>query len=190
MEVEGIYRKSGGNSQVQQIKEGFERTNDYDLSDPDLDINAVTSTLKQYFRKLPTPLITYDVYDKLLNSAPPVPPTELGAPLQRNPNHNLDPEQREHRVQLMRLAITGLPPVHRTCLEVLIFHLARVVDHEKVNLMTSLNVAVVFAPTVMRPESLAREMSESQAKNQAVQFLIENCHGVFLGGGKEEKGEW
>ncbi|KAL8637649.1 MAG: hypothetical protein Q9228_005101 [Teloschistes exilis] len=191
MEVEGIYRKSGGNSQVQQIKEGFERTNDYDLSDPDLDINAVTSTLKQYFRKLPTPLITYDVYDKLLNSAPPVPPTELGAPLQRNPNHNLDPEQREHRVQLMRQAITALPPVHRTCLEFLIFHLARVVNHEKVNLMTSLNVAVVFAPTVMRPESLAREMSESQAKNQAVQFLIENCHGVFLGGGgKEEKGEW
>ncbi|KAL8688156.1 MAG: hypothetical protein Q9218_005862 [Villophora microphyllina] len=190
MELEGIYRKSGGNSQVQQIKEGFERTNDYDLSDPDLDINAVTSTLKQYFRKLPTPLITYDVYDQLLNSAPPVPPTELGAPLQRNPNHSLDPEQREHRVQLMRQAISGLPSVHRTCLEFLIFHLARVVDHEKINLMTSLNVAVVFAPTVMRPESLAREMSESQAKNQAVQFLIENCHGIFLGGGKDEKGEW
>ncbi|KAL8701330.1 MAG: hypothetical protein Q9201_004970 [Fulgogasparrea decipioides] len=190
MEVEGIYRKSGGNSQVQQIKEGFERTNDYDLSDPDLDINAVTSTLKQYFRNLPTPLITYDVYDKLLNSAPPIPQTQHmgGGPPQTNPNHNLDPEQREYRVQLMRQAIAGLPPIHRTCLEVLIFHLAKVVDHEKLNLMTSLNVAVVFAPTVMRPESLAREMSESQAKNQAVQFLIENCHGVFLGG-KEERGE-
>ncbi|KAL8949776.1 MAG: hypothetical protein Q9222_004138, partial [Ikaeria aurantiellina] len=60
MDVEGIYRKSGGNSQIQQVKEGFERTNDYDISDPDLDINAVTSTLKQYLRKLPTPLITYD----------------------------------------------------------------------------------------------------------------------------------
>ncbi|KAL8720756.1 MAG: hypothetical protein Q9225_002422 [Loekoesia sp. 1 TL-2023] len=188
MEVEGIYRKSGGNSQIQQIKEGFERTNDYDISDPDLDINAVTSTLKQYFRKLPTPLITYDVYDKLLNSAPPVHPTNNGPP-QTNPNHNLDPEQREHRVQLMRQAIGGLPSIHRACLEFLIFHLARVVEHEKLNLMTSLNVAVVFAPTLMRPESLAREMSESQAKNQAVQFLIENCQGIFLGE-KGEKGEW
>ncbi|KAL8782931.1 MAG: hypothetical protein Q9213_004987 [Squamulea squamosa] len=190
MEIEGIYRKSGGNSQIQQIKEGFERTNDYDVSDPDLDINAVTSTLKQYLRKLPTPLITYDVYDKLLTSIPPMPPSHPGAPPQTNPNHNLDPEQREHRVGLMRQAIGSLPGIHRTCLEVLIFHLARVVDHEKLNLMTSLNVAVVFAPTVMRPESLAREMSESQAKNQAVQFLIENCHGIFLGERAVEKGEW
>ena len=81
---------------------------------------------------------------------------------------------------MMREAVNDLPPVHRTCLEVLVFHLARVVEREKENLMTSLNVAVVFAPTIMRPESLAREMSESQAKNQAVQFLIENCEGVFL----------
>ncbi|KAL8725732.1 MAG: hypothetical protein Q9166_007182 [cf. Caloplaca sp. 2 TL-2023] len=190
MEIEGIYRKSGGNSQIQQIREGFERTNDYDVSDPDLDINAVTSTLKQYLRKLPTPLITYDVYDKLLNSVPPMPPSHPGAPPPTNPNHNLDPEQRDHRVQLMRQAIASLPAIHRTCLEVLIFHLARVVDHEKLNLMTSLNVAVVFAPTVMRPESLAREMSESQAKNQVVQFLIENCHGIFLGEKAVEKGEW
>ena len=49
--------------------------------------------------------------------------------------------------------------------------------------MSSGNVAVVFAPTIMRPESLAREMSDTQAKNRAVQFLIENCQGVFLEGG-------
>ncbi|KAL8835493.1 MAG: hypothetical protein Q9170_003295 [Blastenia crenularia] len=188
MELEGIYRKSGGNSQIQQIKEGFERSNDYDISDPDLDINAVTSTLKQYFRRLPTPLITYDVYDRLLDSAPSVHSNSHGPP-QTNPNHSLDPEQREHRVQLMRQAIGGLPPIHRACLEFLIFHLARVVEHERSNLMTSLNVAVVFAPTVMRPESVTREMSESQAKNQAVQFLIENCQAIFQDE-KGDKGEW
>ena len=60
MDIEGIYRKSGGNTQIQQIKDGFEYSNDYDISDPDLDINAVTSTLKQYFRKLPTKQIKYD----------------------------------------------------------------------------------------------------------------------------------
>ena len=63
------------------------------------------------------------------------------------------------------------------------FHLARVVEREKENLMTSMNVAVVFAPTILRPESLTREMQESQEKNRAVQFLIENCQGVFLGEG-------
>ena len=161
MDYEGIYRKSGGNSQIQGIKEGFEHSNDFDVSDPDLDINAVTSALKQYFRKLPTPLITYPVYDRLLDSNAASSPKE--------------------QIALMREAITGLPTRHRDCLEFLIFHLARVVEREKENLMTSLNCAVVFAPTIMRPESIAREMSDTQEKNAAVQFLIENCHPIFLG---------
>lgn len=68
MDVEGIYRKTGGNSQVKMIQDGFERNDDFDISDPNVDITAVTSALKQYFRKLPTPLLTYDVYDRVLES--------------------------------------------------------------------------------------------------------------------------
>lgn len=166
MDVEGIYRKSGGNSQILQVKEGFERVNDYDISDPDLDINSITSTLKQYFRRLPTPLITFPVYDKLLSSISP-------------PNRPAG-----ETVSMMRNAVMELPPRHRDTLEFLVFHLARVVEHEKENLMTSLNVAVVFAPTIMRPESLTREMQESQEKNRAVQFLIEHCQSVFLDEGQ------
>lgn len=68
MEVEGIYRKTGGSGLVKIIQEGFEKSEDYDISDPDLDITAVTSVLKQYFRKLPTPLLTFDIYDRVLES--------------------------------------------------------------------------------------------------------------------------
>lgn len=68
MDVEGIYRKTGGNSLVKAIQEGFERSEDYDISDPALDITAVTSVLKQYFRKLPTPLLTFEVYERVLES--------------------------------------------------------------------------------------------------------------------------
>lgn len=69
MDSEGIYRKSGGNSQVKMIQEGFEKMEDFDISDPSIDIASVTSVLKQYFRKLPTPLLTFDVYDRILESA-------------------------------------------------------------------------------------------------------------------------
>ena len=184
MDQEGIYRKSGGAAQIQAIKEGFERSNDYDISDPDLDINAVTSTLKQYFRKLPTPLITYDVYDRLLETAAPHAPNAL---LDRDidpshPAHPSNPNNHAYRISSMRHAINELPPRHRDTLEVLVFHLARVIELQAENLMTSLNVAVVFAPTIMRPESLAREMQDTQLKNASVQFLIENCQGIFLGG--------
>lgn len=163
MDVEGIYRKSGGTSQIQIIKDGFERApNEFDLSDPDLDIHAVTSALKQYFRKLPMPLVTYEVYDKLLDTTN-VPETET-----------------EIRIEAMHRALGDLPKVHRDVLEFLTFHLSRVVERESDNLMTSTNVAVVFAPTIMRPESLSREMTDTARKNEVVQFLVENCHAIFM----------
>lgn len=68
MDQEGIYRKTGGNSQVNMIKDGFDKNENFDISDPDMDITAVTSVLKQYFRKLPTPLLTFDVYERVLES--------------------------------------------------------------------------------------------------------------------------
>lgn len=68
MDIEGIYRKTGGSGQVKLIQEGFDKTEDFDISDPGLDITAVTSVLKQYFRKLPVPLLTFDVYDRVLES--------------------------------------------------------------------------------------------------------------------------
>lgn len=68
VDQEGIYRKTGGNSQVNMIKDGFSKDENFDISDPDLDITAVTSVLKQYFRKLPVPLLTFDVYERVLES--------------------------------------------------------------------------------------------------------------------------
>jgi hypothetical protein len=162
MDMEGIYRKSGAASVIQGIREGFERSPfDYDLSDPDLDIHAVTSALKQYFRKLPTPLITYEVYEKIIESS------ELTSTLDR--------------VDLLQRSLMELPRVHRDVLEFLVFHLKRVVERRDENLMTSQNIAVVFAPTIMRPESLAREMTDVQKKNDVVKFLVDNCQGIFQG---------
>ena len=116
VDVEGIYRKSGGSGQVKQIQAGFERDGNYDISDPDLDIHAVTSCLKQYFRKLPDPLITFDVYDSVIEAAslPEV----------------------EKRGMAMKIALGNLPACHRDVLEYLTGHLARVVEQESQNLVS------------------------------------------------------
>lgn len=45
--------------------------------------------------------------------------------------------------------------------------------------MTPKNLAVVFAPTIMRDTSLEREMTDMHAKNSAVQYVIENSHEIF-----------
>lgn len=48
--------------------------------------------------------------------------------------------------------------------------------------MPSKNLAVVFAPTVMRDVSIERDMTDMHAKNIAVQFVIENSHRIFADG--------
>ena len=117
MDVEGVYRKSGGSGQVKQIQSGFEKDGiNYDISDPDLDIHAVTSCLKQYFRKLPIPLITYEVYDSVLEAA-----------------QIQDPEKRGIN---MKAAIGNLPERHKDVLEYLVGHLERVVEKEQLNLVS------------------------------------------------------
>ncbi|KKY23061.1 putative rho-type gtpase-activating protein 2 [Diplodia seriata] len=160
VDVEGIYRKSGGSGQVNQVRAGFEKEAEYDISDPDLDIHAVTSALKQYFRRLPNPLITFEVYDELLAA---------GAFHQ----------DIEKLVPAMRSAIDSLPQHHRDCLEFLVFHLARVMEHKKDNLMTAVNIAVVFAPTVMRPQTIEREMTDMGPQRTAIQALLEHNKAIF-----------
>lgn len=158
-DVEGIYRKSGGTTQVNQVRAGFEKNDSYDISDPDLDIHAVTSTLKQYLRRLPVPLITYDVYDQFLEAG--------------------QIEDTEKKSLAIAAALDDIPRAHRDCLQFLVFHLSRVIKHSNENLMTPLNLAVVFAPTIMRPMDIQRELTDVQAQRVAVQSLFENHRFIF-----------
>lgn len=70
MEYEGIYRKSGGSGQSKMITRLFERGDytSFDLRDSDRfnDICSVTSVLKNYFRALPVPLLTFDLHDDFM----------------------------------------------------------------------------------------------------------------------------
>jgi hypothetical protein len=73
MDYEGIYRKNGGSSQSKLITQLFER-GDYeafDLRDSDAfnDICSVTSVLKNYFRALPDPLLTYQLHEAFVSAA-------------------------------------------------------------------------------------------------------------------------
>lgn len=47
--------------------------------------------------------------------------------------------------------------------------------------MTPKNMAVVFAPTIMRDRSVEREMSDVARRNEVVQFVVENSDEIFGG---------
>jgi hypothetical protein len=68
LDSEGIYRKSGGAAQIRAIQTSFDHGEKIDLCDEDEynDIGSITSVLKQYFRELPNPLLTFEAYDAFI----------------------------------------------------------------------------------------------------------------------------
>ncbi|KAK6525730.1 Rho-type gtpase-activating protein, variant 2 [Arthrobotrys megalospora] len=161
LDFEGIYRKGGGASQVRMIQESFERGEEMDLENPEVDITAVTSVLKQYFRKLPTPLITYTIYDGMVDSV-----------------KIADVEKRKEAVKDL---INELPSLNRDILFFIINHLTKVAGFQQENLMNARNLAVVFAPSLMRDQTGEFELRDTHAKNEAIQFIIENAKPIFAG---------
>ncbi|KAI9657261.1 MAG: Rho-type gtpase-activating protein [Alyxoria varia] len=172
IDVEGIYRKSGSISQIKVVQQGFEKDpGGFDISDPDLDIHAVTSAMKQYLRKLPNPLITFDVYDGFLEAG------------------QLDGDQQRDQARLEGMAkLAGmLPRCHRDTLEFLVFHLVRVMEQEKENLMTYINLAVVFAPTIMRAPVPERDISDMEPQRKVMQCLLQYSRLIFGRSSEQEQ---
>ncbi|GAO52764.1 RhoGAP-domain-containing protein [Saitoella complicata NRRL Y-17804] len=164
MDFEGIYRKSGGASQMRTIQEMFEaasaQAGEVDLSEAG-DICGVTSVLKQYFRHLSTPLMTYDLYHHLLDAV--------------SSSHDSDSD----RLSAIRSVLTSMPETHYLCLRYLMLHLGRVAGMAGTNLMHAKNLAVVFSPTLMRDRTGVREITDMQGKSKLMQLLIEHAEVVF-----------
>lgn len=160
IDMEGIYRKSGGRSQVSSIEEAFENMPPNSVGDDfneilSGDISGVTSALKQYLRHLPNPLIPYEHYDSFVEASKSCSDSNL------------------------RQVINALPQAYKECLTFVIHHLAKVAQHSEVNLMTTRNLAVVFAPTLVRHTNGEREILDMQPRNDGTQMLIEKYSTIF-----------
>lgn len=94
------------------------------------DINNLTGLLKFFFRELPEPLFTYDLYDQFLDSS-------------RLPD--LD-----ERIAALRRTVQLLPPSHLAVLKYMTAHLLRVASLASVNRMEISNLSIVFGPTLLR----------------------------------------
>jgi myosin-9 len=126
---QGLYRKSGTTSKISELKQKLEEKK----SDIDLDsysVHVLTAALKSFFREMPEPLMTFELYDDFLWSIAISDPQE--------------------RVQSIYSHISKLPRSNYDLLERLVFHLARVAQQESANRMTANSLAIVFAPCILR----------------------------------------
>ncbi|XP_066599222.1 rho GTPase-activating protein 32-like isoform X1 [Prorops nasuta] len=135
--VDGIYRLSGVTSNIQRLRNAFDEDRVPALhSDESIlqDIHSVASLLKMYFRELPNPLCTYQLYSTFVSAV----------------QASTDAE----RLRRMRDAVRKLPPPHYRTLEYLMRHLVRVAARGSETGMTPRNVAIVWAPNLLRCKEL------------------------------------
>ncbi|CDZ98300.1 Chimaerin and related Rho GTPase activating proteins [Phaffia rhodozyma] len=163
MEYEGIYRKTGGSSQSKHITQLFERGDydSFDLNDQDKfnDISSITSVLKNYFRGLPDPLLTFELHEKFVSAA-----------------MIRDPEVKKEQLSAL---IHQLPKPHFETLKFLMLHLNRVMALQSINLMSAKNLGVVFGPTLMRSADRSREFGDMAGKALTIDWLVENASSAF-----------
>ncbi len=135
---EGIFRLSGSNVLIKQLRERFNNESDVNLLADEHyhDIHAVASLLKMYLRELPTTILTRDLHMEFLSV------TEIQ-------------NQREKLAALSELALR-LPQANATLLKYLIAFLIKIINNSDTNKMTVRNVGIVFLAHPQHPRSRLR----------------------------------
>ncbi|XP_015704286.2 rho GTPase-activating protein 32-like [Coturnix japonica] len=162
--VRGIYRLSGVTSKIQRLRHEFDSEQLPELSVRD--IHSVSSLSKMYFRELPNPLLTDQLYAKFLDAA--------GAATE------------EERMVRMKGAIQQLPAPHYRTLEYLMRHLASLAGNSSVTNMDAHNLAIVWAPNLLRSQQSQSACTsggaaclEVQTQTAVVEFLISHADSLF-----------
>lgn len=169
--VDGIYRLSGVTSNIQRLRQEFGSDQCPDLTREVYlqDIHCVGSLCKLYFRELPNPLLTYELYEKFTEAV----------------SHS--PE--EGQLARIQNVIQKLPPSHYRTLEYLIRHLAHIASFSSKTNMHARNLALVWAPNLLRSKEIEASGFNGDAAFLAVrvqqvviEFILNHVEQIFNGG--------
>ncbi|TVY67367.1 putative Rho-type GTPase-activating protein, partial [Lachnellula suecica] len=130
---EGIFRLSGSNVVIKQLRERFNTEGDLNLITDEqyYDIHAVASLLKLYLRELPTTILTRELHLEFIAV------TEL---------HDVN-----EKISALNGLVFRLPRANNALLRYLSGFLINIINHSDTNKMTVRNVGIVFSPTLNIP---------------------------------------
>uniref|UniRef100_A0A8B9P7L4 Rho GTPase-activating protein 12 n=1 Tax=Apteryx owenii TaxID=8824 RepID=A0A8B9P7L4_APTOW len=160
LDVDGLYRVSGNLAVIQKLRFAVNHDEKLDLNDSKWeDIHVITGALKMFFRELPEPLFTYNHFNDFVNAI------------------KQEPRQRVHAVKDL---IKQLPKPNQDTMQVLFRHLKRVVENGEKNRMTYQSVAIVFGPTLLKPEKETGNIAvHTVYQNQIVELILLELNSVF-----------
>uniref|UniRef100_A0A665V3Q3 Rho GTPase activating protein 31 n=1 Tax=Echeneis naucrates TaxID=173247 RepID=A0A665V3Q3_ECHNA len=176
--VDGIYRLSGVTSNIQRLRQEF-----CSEACPDLtkevylqDIHCVGSLCKLYFRELPNPLLTYELYSKF---------TEVVS------------VQGDHeRLVYIQKVVKELPTPHFRTLEYLTKHLTHLATLSTQTNMHTRNLALVWAPNLLRSKNIEASsgngdmaFQEVRIQQSVVEFILNHTDQIFSSGSSLMCGE-
>ncbi|XP_058510273.1 GEM-interacting protein isoform X2 [Solea solea] len=174
LSVQGVYRVSGSKPRIQKLCQAFEMQKEQvDLSD--LSPHDITSILKHFFKELPEPILTFDLYNDFI---------AVGKTIQLLSEREQTPDTNEitniiHNIQKL---LQKLPPYCYSILQHMMSHLQKVSENYE-NKMSASNLGIVFGPTLLRP-LVSTDMSmiallETSFQAVLVEFLITHHDIVF-----------
>ncbi|CAB1341458.1 unnamed protein product [Coregonus sp. 'balchen'] len=174
--LQGVYRISGSKPRIQKLCQVFETQRDQvDLSE--LSPHDVTSVLKHFFKELPEPLLTFDLYNDFIG---------VGKEIQRLSEKEATAETpgivEDLRYNLRDL-LERLPPYSYYTLHHMMRHLHRVSENYEENKMSPSNLGIVFGPTLLRPlvsvDVSMVALLETTYQALLVEFLITHHQHIF-----------
>uniref|UniRef100_A0A6I8NRI0 Rho GTPase activating protein 12 n=1 Tax=Ornithorhynchus anatinus TaxID=9258 RepID=A0A6I8NRI0_ORNAN len=160
LDIDGIYRVSGNLAVIQKLRFAVNHDEKLDLNDGKWeDIHVITGALKMFFRELPEPLFTFNHFNDFVNAI------------------KQEPRQRAGAVKDL---IKQLPKPNQDTMQVLFRHLKRVVENGEKNRMTYQSVAIVFGPTLLKPEKETGNIAvHTVYQNQIVELILLELSNIF-----------
>ncbi|XP_028448336.1 rho GTPase-activating protein 12 isoform X6 [Perca flavescens] len=159
--IDGLYRVSGNLAIIQKLRFAVNHDEKVNLTDDKWeDIHVTTGALKMYFRELPEPLFTYALFHDFVGAI-------------KSPDY-------KQRVQSIKDLIKQLPKPNHDTMQALFKHLRKVIDHGEENRMTTQSVAIVFGPTLLRPETETWNIAVHMVyQNQIVELILLEYENIF-----------
>ncbi|KAG5636991.1 hypothetical protein H0H81_006167 [Sphagnurus paluster] len=155
----GIYRIAGAVSEINALKDAFNRGESPITSATD--IHAVCDLVKSWFRVLPEPVFPSSSYFDVIQA--------------------MQLENLDARLDNIRKVVRGLPSGNFNLLRRVSEHLDKVTDYEDQNHMTAEALAIVFSPNLLRsPQNdFSMILANMGHTHKLVKALITHFHVIF-----------
>lgn len=164
--TEGLFRRSANVQTVKEVKERFNNGEIVNLSEfeGEQGFHIATVLLKSFLRELEQPLLTYELYDDIID-------------FQQIKNST---DKIEKLAYAKSLILQRLPVDNYKLLKYYVEFLVKVIDRSALNKMNESNLAIVFGPNLLWSSKSQATLTSITSINHFTEFLLKNNYLIFV----------